>query len=487
VEALVYEGFLSKRVREEGGGYRFVFQTVAEYLIYSHLAEERRGQEVLAYWQRRAEPGKVFPEYARAFSFLLRDLAASGKLEEAALLVEASPDWVCEALIGILVEQARSGDGSGVPGVAATSGAYAFSRKGALKCAAALHDAGFQLRNTRFVKAAIAYLEGCVELCETLRTPNNLDSHRILMILGHALSVLGGLQEAGRTEEAEHTHRRAVEISEALWQSRPGDPEVAGLLGMTHNRLALVLHKEGRTGQAEGALRRAVHVLEGVWVGSSNINIGHTLACVLNDLGIVLIATGRASDAEELNRRAADLFERLWAGSPHLLHLGEALGRALAFQGQLLRISGRNAEAEQPLRRAVEILESIRSAKADDVHARDGLTMALIELGMVQDAAGRHDEAERTYWRSVEMYDRLGAADPGDIHVGQGLAFALIQLGAYARAVGVYKALCAANPDNFQIHDKAETLLLVMELMQVPQHDKANELKQYLENRRSQG
>src|SRR5204863_6932051 len=40
VEGLAHEGMLTKRVREEGGGYRFVFQAVAEYLIYRSLAEE---------------------------------------------------------------------------------------------------------------------------------------------------------------------------------------------------------------------------------------------------------------------------------------------------------------------------------------------------------------------------------------------------------------------------------------------------------------
>jgi hypothetical protein len=63
VEGLAHEGILTKRVREEGGGYRFVFQAVAEYLIYRSLAESRpTGEAEPAYWARRATPASVFPE-----------------------------------------------------------------------------------------------------------------------------------------------------------------------------------------------------------------------------------------------------------------------------------------------------------------------------------------------------------------------------------------------------------------------------------------
>ena len=52
-----HEGWVVKRVREEGGGYRFVFQAVAEYLVYLDLLRNRsRGEDELAYWTRRAAP-----------------------------------------------------------------------------------------------------------------------------------------------------------------------------------------------------------------------------------------------------------------------------------------------------------------------------------------------------------------------------------------------------------------------------------------------
>jgi len=60
VEDLAHEGWVVKRVREEGGGYRFVFQAVAEYLVYLDLLQNRpppRGRAVLLDPPRRARSG----------------------------------------------------------------------------------------------------------------------------------------------------------------------------------------------------------------------------------------------------------------------------------------------------------------------------------------------------------------------------------------------------------------------------------------------
>ncbi len=62
VEALACEGLIRKRDREEGGAYGFVFQEVADYLIYRHMALHRpKGEDDLAYWIRRARPSVCSP------------------------------------------------------------------------------------------------------------------------------------------------------------------------------------------------------------------------------------------------------------------------------------------------------------------------------------------------------------------------------------------------------------------------------------------
>ena len=65
------------------------------------------GEDELSYWTRRAAHERVFPEYAGAFGFLLRDWAAEGKLGLAARMVETAPSWFGDVLKEFLEAQAR--------------------------------------------------------------------------------------------------------------------------------------------------------------------------------------------------------------------------------------------------------------------------------------------------------------------------------------------------------------------------------------------
>ncbi len=132
VEALACEALIRKRDREEGGAYGFVFQEVADYLIYRHLALHRpEGEDELAYWTRRAAPERVFPEYAGALGFLLRDWAAEDKLGLAARIAEASPRWFDAVLVAFLREQAQIGHtpGQARPGARAAAAALGGRRR----------------------------------------------------------------------------------------------------------------------------------------------------------------------------------------------------------------------------------------------------------------------------------------------------------------------------------------------------------------------
>jgi len=198
VEGLAHEGMLTKRVREEGGGYRFVFQAMAEYLIYRSLAESRlTGEAEDAYWARRAAPASVFPEYAGAFAFLLRDWAAREHLGQIGPLVEAAPGWLREVLTTFLVEQARTGYVPGTGSLAAERIAKALAETGGVWSAYILHDAGYQQMSSRFALAARAYFQACAILREALYAANP-DHVEIKAGYAGSLCAVGRFAEAGR-------------------------------------------------------------------------------------------------------------------------------------------------------------------------------------------------------------------------------------------------------------------------------------------------
>src|SRR5262249_28918575 len=130
VEGMSHEGFISKRIHEEGGGYRFTFQKVAEYLIYRYLAAAAPATDELAYWSKKASHPKVFAEYAGAFAFLFRDWAAANKLQQIGLLIESSTTWLARVLAEFLVEQATTGFVPGQGSPAAVAAAKALIQTG---------------------------------------------------------------------------------------------------------------------------------------------------------------------------------------------------------------------------------------------------------------------------------------------------------------------------------------------------------------------
>ena len=78
---------------------------MAEYLIYRYLAEGQPANEgEVAYWTRCAVPTAVFPEYAGAFAFLLRDWAAQGRMIQVGPLMEASAPWLPDVMTTFLGE-----------------------------------------------------------------------------------------------------------------------------------------------------------------------------------------------------------------------------------------------------------------------------------------------------------------------------------------------------------------------------------------------
>jgi tetratricopeptide (TPR) repeat protein len=473
VEALVHEGFLSKRVREEGGGYRFVFQTVAEYLIYFQLVMAGRGEDELAFWKRHAVPDRVFPEYAGAFGFLLRDWVAAGKLEQAAALVEASPDWLADVLTTCLVEQGRSGHVPGHVSPAAVTAAHALSSTGGKKCARAPEKAGFQLMRTGFGLTVTTFFRSCLSLRLALWKADPKDVPGRAGLISALINLGSVLGATGRVAEAESVFRTVVAIRLEL-----GDDDAVAFgddVGLALNNLGVLLRAAGRRAEAERAFRFAVELYEPMWAAlPDQLNIGECLASALNHLSALLGEAGQVAEAERASRRAVEINEALWAANPDHVDTGDSLARALGNQGNLLSDAGRAPEAEQALHRAVEIYEALWAANPDHVGIGDGLGRALINVGVLLTAACRFAEAVRAYRRAAEIYEPLWAASPDREGIGDGLARALGNLGillsawrqeveaerVYRRGVEIYEALGAANRENVDSRDGLATALL---------------------------
>jgi tetratricopeptide (TPR) repeat protein len=437
IEALVHEGLMRKRDREEGGAYGIVFQEVADYLIYGHLALRRpRGEGELDYWTRSAAHEPVFPEYAGAFCFLLRDWAEAGKLGLAARIVETCPLWFQDVLVAFLKEQAELGHVAGQAGPRAVATAAALA-VGGQRTALSLGRAGYDLMSTHLAPEAVAYFQASLPILEAhwKANPHNVE---IGDGLGRVLNNLGNLLDsAGRLGPAEQAHRRSVEIQAALWMANPNNLTIADGLGGALSNLGNLLSSAGQVEPAERAYRRSVEIREALWkVGLHNVEVGDGLGRALNNLGLLLSSAGRIEPAEQAYRRSVEICEALWKANPNSVEIGSGLSNSLINLGKLLRSDGRVEAAEQAFGQSVDISEALWKANRNNVKIGEGLALALNNLATLLESAGRHELAEQTYRRSVGISEVLWKANPGDVAVGDGLARALNNLGLLLRSDG---------------------------------------------------
>jgi tetratricopeptide (TPR) repeat protein len=512
VETLVEEGLIRKRDTEEGAAYGFVFQEVADYLIYRHLALHRsRGEAELAYWTRCAAHEPVFPEYAGAFGFLLRDWAEEDKLGLAAQIVETSPRWFDDVVVTFLREQAELGHLPGQASPRATSSAAGLSAGGGRWSADVLDRAAYDLMSTHLAPEAIAYFRASLSLHEAL-WKDNPRNFQIGYGLGSTLTNLGVLLRSdGRVGPAEDAYRRSALIYEALWKDNPRNVQIGYGLGLALNNLGALLSSDGRVRPAEDACRRSALIYEALWKDNPrNVQIGNGLGNTLTNLGLLLRSDGLVRPAEDAYCRSVEIREALWKDNPRNVQIGDGLGMALNNLANLLRSDGRVRPAEDAYRRSALIYEALWKDNPRNVQIGCGLDSTLYNLGLLLRSDGRVRPAEDVYRRSVEILEALWQDNPRNVQIGDGLGRALNNLGnllrsdgrvrpaedAYRRSALIYEALWKDNPEHVEVTagyagslctvgrwDEAQQRVDEV-LAKVPRHPHANQLKQYITAKR---
>jgi tetratricopeptide (TPR) repeat protein len=502
VEDLAHEGWVFKRVREEGGGYRFVFQTRAEYLIYLDLRRSMpRDGDSLAYWTRRADEPVVFPEYAGSLGFLLRDWAEAGRLDLAARLAESSPLWFDDVLHGFLIERAGIEHEPGKPSLHAESAGRALSEAGGGRTALALDRAGYQLMSTHLAPEAEIYYRCSQALLEKAYEADPSD----IMVserLGRALRNLGLLlMHGGQLADAEKVLRRAVRICDTSWNANPTVVTMLGSLGAALNNLGLCLFTSGRMREAEAAIRRAATLREELFkYDPTDLRTLDGLGVTLNNLGRLLSEEGRESEAEAVLRHATSIYEGLWPQNPTDPVIAYGFASALVNLGALLREAEKWDQAEDAYDRAIRITDPLWTSDPTNLAVGYRLGSALRNKGLLVSDIGRMTEAETLCERSVGILETLHRSNPRNAWIMMGYARSLcsirrwdealrlvgdtLQLApehpharglyryivanrsrpgpegrmglagdVYRRSIRVYEALWLANPDDITIGD----------------------------------
>lgn len=197
----------------------------------------------------------------------------------------------------------------------------------------------------------------------------------------HAWRRLAALQQAqGRTDEAEHWLRRALELAETAF--RKCSPET----GAAHHWLAVLLQAQQRLDEA------ATHFEEALAVNETLFGEEHSSVTDLcRDLSRLEVARGRWIEAEHFAHRALVMRERL-LGASHPALVPE-LKLLAAIQENLQR----PAAAEQLYRRALGIVER----RYGPAHYE----MAVLWQTLAQLSGAA--EAERCYLHALAIKEKL--------------------------------------------------------------------------------
>jgi tetratricopeptide (TPR) repeat protein len=437
LEALAHAGLVTKRVREEGGGYRFVFQQVAEYLVYLHLDRQRPADaDLVAYWSRQAASAVAFPEYAGAFGFLLRDWAAQQRLDLIGPLAEASAPWLADVLVSFLIEQASTGYLPGQGSEAANSVARGLGASAGPKSAAALLQAGSQLLDRPVALAATAYFEVGRVALEALLV-SQAENQALAYSLAKGLNDYGKLLKSlGQMDQAHANLRRAVELCQRLCAADRKNIEFGRLLGVTLNSLGIALlasKNPDATKEAHEACRRAVENCESLWqTYPDDLKLAQAYGAALIEETTVLYDTGRLQDAMTSCRMAEKIYKTLWRLCPGHVEIGGEYSLALSTLAALrdgnLAVHG----AEKAGRQSVEVADALFTANPGSVLLARRLAEAARWLGVFLSNRNRTNEALPYLQRAIDVYASLRKVSPENVEI-------TLQFAAYMQAISAFR------------------------------------------------
>jgi CHAT domain-containing protein/Tfp pilus assembly protein PilF len=225
------------------------------------------------------------------------------------------------------------------------------------------------------------------------------------------------LSNAGKYDEAEPLHQRALDIREK--SLGPEHPDVATSL----NSLAILYRNMGKYSKAEPLYQRALAIRE------KSLGPEHPDVIIsLNNLAVLYRYIGDFAKAESLFQHALAIREK--SLGPEHLDIAVSLNNLALIYVDL----GVYTKAEPLLQRALAIQEKSLGSEHPDV------ANSLKALAILFQYLGEYAKAEPLYQRALAIQEKtLGPEHPNVAASLHNLAILYIELGDYAKAEPLYQ------------------------------------------------
>ena len=225
--------------------------------------------------------------------------------------------------------------------------------------------------------AAVAYLRGEIETCETaldeiLRAlPDDMDA---LNRMGHIQDLRGDLGQA------EKNYQRVLELS-VLDDHQEGQAVALGNLGN-------IYWTRGDLDKAEEMYRKALEINE-------QLGRREGMAIQYGNLGLVYQTRGEVGKAEEMYRKALEINEELGHKEGIAINCGNL--------ANVYQIRSEFDKAEEMHRKSLEIHE--------ELGCREGMAANYGNLGLVYESRRQLDEAREFWTKARDLYADIGIPD----------------------------------------------------------------------------
>ena len=200
------------------------------------------------------------------------------------------------------------------------------------------------------------------------------------------------MDQQGKGAEAIPLAQQTVSVAESTFG--PNDVHV----GLSLNRLGLLLQHQEKFTDAETAFRRALNIFEAAY-GQNNSQV----AAVAGNLGNLYREAGRYSDAEKYSQQAVMVGEKV------LKPDDPGLGVSISNLATLYKDEGKPAQAEPLYRRALAI-----DQKAPNNGGRE-LAIDFSNLAVVLDEQAKYAEAEQLYSQVLAIDVKVLGSDRPEV------------------------------------------------------------------------
>jgi tetratricopeptide (TPR) repeat protein len=235
----------------------------------------------------------------------------------------------------------------------------------------------------------------------------------------HNLAAL--YEQAGRLDDAEHSHQAALELWTRLLAREPDNPGFLEHLATLHQSLAFLHGRRGEAEKAERANTEALRLRERlVQLDPKNMPWLEELANIQQNIAEVRLGQGRLDDAEAWLDRYQPVRERLAQLDPANAGWQQSLADAYRNRALLLVRRGHDLEAARQQRLAWELSEKLLTRGGVDPEWRrrwrDGMKAAEEVFARLTQRAvsdGRNAEAAELERTLAEIRAKLAEEASG--------------------------------------------------------------------------